>query len=397
MKLSSISLLQSTITLLALTQSSSANPLSALAQIFESAPVQTANATHLELKRQCANPCGYYGQLCCATGQTCTTDANNQAQCAGGAAATTGSGAWQLYTSTYVQTNAVTITSVYSSWIPSSTGAACNYAANESPCGGICCKSGFYCYASGTCAAAGNGGFTTTGVVVGTVPARPTTISGVVVTQTISPTTTMAFQTPVTTGATNGTIVGQKHGLSGGAIAGIVIGTLLGIALLFFLCACFCCFEAFRGLFALFGIGKNRKDRRRTSTVVEEDEYIRHHRHGNSAMMGAAAGGRRWHGSRRSSSDRYSRRSRPPPPKKSGGGGWMTALAAGAGTAALAGIFSRKKTEKRTEKSESGYTGSSYDYSYSYSETDSRDSRSRPPPGPRSHYTDRTRSMSRRG
>lgn len=37
--------------------------------------VSTANAN-------CANKCGYYGQLCCAANQYCITDSNNQAQCA---------------------------------------------------------------------------------------------------------------------------------------------------------------------------------------------------------------------------------------------------------------------------------------------------------------------------
>ncbi len=37
----------------------------------------------------CLNPCGYYAQLCCAVGETCYTDANNQAQCGPPPASTT--------------------------------------------------------------------------------------------------------------------------------------------------------------------------------------------------------------------------------------------------------------------------------------------------------------------
>ncbi len=98
-------------------------------------------------KPQCELKCGYYGQLCCSSGETCYTDSNDQAQCGPPASPTTASsivptrptsgtivtitasatvpetvtitfypptstaieGSWQMYTTTYVQTAIETV------------------------------------------------------------------------------------------------------------------------------------------------------------------------------------------------------------------------------------------------------------------------------------------------
>ncbi|KAF2103179.1 hypothetical protein NA57DRAFT_52709 [Rhizodiscina lignyota] len=338
------------------------------------------DATSLQnstIAKRCDNPCGWSGQLCCDAGQTCYTDSSNQAQCGDGSAsgatvtqaatsAAGDSGYWQYYTSTWVDTALITTTAVYSSFVSqasataeatgSSQSPSCDYAANESPCGSICCASGQYCFTSGQCEDAGNGGYTTTAVVAGTTaspPTRPTTISNSLTTETISPTTTVPFQTPVATGA-NVTVTGAQAssgggGLSGGAIAGIVIGVIVGLILLALLC--FCCIA--KGLWDLFtGIifGRRREQRRRTEEVFVEEHY-----HHGSASGG---GGRVWYG------DRPSRPSRANSPKRGGWGGWGT-VAAGLGALGV-GLAGKRALDKRKVRREEKSDISSSYYSYDY-------------------------------
>ncbi|KAF2405303.1 hypothetical protein EJ06DRAFT_20249 [Trichodelitschia bisporula] len=351
--------------LLALTTLTAASPFSRLSSLASDLEARAEQLLHIEHSpllfergNTCAagtTSCGFYGQLCCTSSESCITDSNNQAQCVaavqGANAAVSSSGAWAVYTSTWVETNLVTKTSVYSSWVPAATGTGTckpNWANNESPCGSICCKSGQYCYSDGVCAPAGANGFTTTGV--GPI-IRPTTGTGVIVTQTASPTTTMAFQTPAP--ANNGTAVPSKSHLSGGAIAGIVIGVLLGIALLFLLCL-FCCLKkGFEGILALLGIG--RKKERRTRHV-EETIISSRHRHGGAAVV---AEDRRWYGGGggRASSRVSDRRQ-----KRTGGLGGMAAVTAGLGGLALALGLRRKEKRAKSEVSSTGYTYESYSY-----------------------------------
>ncbi|EME49986.1 hypothetical protein DOTSEDRAFT_68715 [Dothistroma septosporum NZE10] len=325
--------------------------------------------------RDCT-PCGYYNQLCCTAGQTCGTDSAGEAVCSAGqvtAAATASNGYWQYITSTYVETDLVTRTTVMSTYISgaATTGIACNYANNETPCGSICCASGQYCFSAGQCTAAAGGGssgyyssYTTPGATAG-APIRPTSSGNTVVTATHTPTTTVAFIAPVSTGA-NITLTNSEQsgggGLSGGAIAGIVIGVLAGLFLLGLLCFCCCIKGLLDGLLACFGLGKKRRNRR---TEVEEYERYSHHdsRHG---------GGRTWYGAARPPA-RVDRTSRNSDHNKSKG-----ILGVGAGLAALWAILGlkRRHENRRDEKYGTEYSYSS-DYYTSSSSTSSDDRRTR--------------------
>ncbi|OCK76008.1 hypothetical protein K432DRAFT_249931, partial [Lepidopterella palustris CBS 459.81] len=302
------------------------------------------NTTHLELR--CTNPCGYYGQLCCAAGESCYTDSNNQAQC-GGPVTAAATGGWVYYTSTWVETvGLVTHTSVYSSYVGATVAAqptAAGCYGNQSPCGSICCDSGYYCLVSGTCALAGGG---SSGGVISTLapsaPLRPTSSTLIVVTATGTPTATVPFQTPIATGV-NATITSQQQsgggGLSAGAIAGIVIGVLAGIFLLSLICL-FCCARAlFDTILACFGLGRKRRH-------THEETYIEEHHHSSGG------GGRRWYGDRPS---------RPRPTGPSGGGGFGNMLGIGALLGALAIALGLKRRHDRRHDEKSS-TGSSYSY-----------------------------------
>jgi hypothetical protein len=303
------------------------------------------NSSQLVKKQDCANPCGFDGWLCCPSGTSCYTDANNQAQCdASGANTEAAGGYWQYHTTTYVETvGLLTKTETLSTYIPATATKSCA-ADVQSPCGSTCCDSGFYCLKAGQCAliAGGSSGGITPGA-----PLRPTSSGVVVVTYTGTPTRTVPFQTPIPTGAAGGGLVPTEEsnsGLSGGAIAGIVIGVLLGIFLLFLLCL-FCCARAlFDTLLAIFGFGKKRKH-------THEETYIEEHHH-----SGGAAGGSRWYGG-----SRPARPSRAGSEKHSGAKKGL-GLAAGLGGLALALGLKRKHDAKVDDKSTT-VSGTSYMYS----------------------------------
>lgn len=331
----------------------------------------------LELERRaCAIPCGWSGQLCCGAGQTCFTDAAGLAQC--GTSVSGGSqqqqnnnGAqWQLYTTTFVETDLVTRTSVYSSYLggaqptvvvaptiqqlPVVTTIPCSSALKEIPCGGICCTAGQYCQYQGQCAAVAGGGADFSASYfnsiqnTGSAFLRPTSNGVRTVTSTGTPTTTVAFSAPTSRGSTQGmAATAANNGLSGGAIAGIVIGVLLGLALLLLLCGFYCFRTLFDGILAIFGLGPKRRR-------VETTEYIETHH----SSHGGAAGGRTWWG-------RPGRVDRPSTPKKSGGLGFG-AVAAGLGGLAL--LLGLKRRKDRREKSSDGSGSYSDDYYTSASE-----------------------------
>lgn len=363
-----------------LTFSSLVSTFLALSPQWSSAnPIQTADEYNLDqipieefhnvtlVERSCQHPCGWSGQLCCEAAGACYTDSNNQAQC-GAATAAGDSGSWRYWTSTWVETDTVTRTEIYSTYIggggatvtaqATGTGIACNTDQGESSCGNICCTSEQYCQLSGQCAALGvtnSPGVSATGTGASySAPVRPTSGTLITITATASASTTIPFETPVATGATAPVSAGESGGgggLSGGAIAGIVIGVLAGILLLALLCLFCCAKAAFDGILAIFGLGKKK---RRSTEYVEE--YHRHSHGGGSRHSG-------WYGDRPA---------RPPPPKKSGLG--LGGLLAGLGAAgALFGM--KKRHDDRYDDKTTTTDVSSYYYSDYTSSSKSRDHR----------------------
>lgn len=316
------------------------------------------------LVKRCQNPCGYYGQLCCAQGDTCYTDVNGQAQCGpGGATQVQPAGTYQYFTTTFVQTDLTTVTSTWSELIPATTTTivpgtiSCQYEIGQSPCGSVCCNSGQYCQKANMCVAVpGSSGYysslyTVTVTDTAGAPLRPTSNAVTTLTSTGSATATVPYQTPV---GTNGAVLTGTSaesgggGLSGGAIAGIVIGVIAGIILLFLICAC-CCFKGLiDGLLGIFGLGGRR--RRRTEEVEVYEE--RHHH-----------GGRTWYGTNRPGGTVIEEKKK----KDSGLGGFAKTGIFLGGLAALLGL-KRRRDERRDDKSSSGYGYYDSDYYTSSSE-----------------------------
>lgn len=313
--------------------------------------------------------------MCCEAGQTCFTNSYNQAQCGVGVSNGGGVNAggvtpqnnnadgsyWQYYTTTYVETDLVTRTSVYSSlmgaatYVPSPTvqelvpvitPPMCNQDRYETPCGGVCCAVGQYCQYQGQCAGVGGisgdpSSYYFSSVMngeTGSAFIRPTSVGFYTITSTGAPTTTVAFQAPMATGAAAGMVAASSgNGLSGGAIAGIVIGVLLGLFLLFLFCAFFC----FRGVWDLFTrlFGGDSRRKRTSETYIS----THHSSHGGPPKR------RTWFGQPSSSK---------PPPKKSGGLGGIL------GTAGILAALAAFLGLRRSARDKSSYgTGTSYTYS----------------------------------
>ncbi|KAI9853409.1 MAG: hypothetical protein M1824_001276 [Vezdaea acicularis] len=362
-------LLSLLMTLLSTTQHTTANPI----------PQDEAADGSFELlernlfERQ-YTVCGYWSTLTCSSGQYCTT-VNGQASCAAGGATpaafvatSQAAGGYSMSTYTYTTTGQVTVTVTTSyavggatiqSIAPTATttvynpapsqASGCNGANGEAICGTMCCPAGQTCGLNGCTATASYGYAQTTTWN----SYNPTTTYGPA-TRPLVTSSTAAFTPAISataTGIVNGPTATTSGGLSGGAIAGIVIGVIAGIILLIIICGCFCCVEAFEGLFNAFGLGRRR---RRTETRVEE----RYSHHGSGSVHGG------WFGRRPARVDR--------PPRKSGGGfGNMAAI--GAGLAGLAVALGLKRRMGRNEKSSNGssyYSSSYYDSSESSSSSD---------------------------
>lgn len=212
-------------------------PLSIHASPFPS-PTPTA---HLLINRDCANPCGFYGQVCCQSSETCYTDANGQAACRTAAAAGGEGGEWEYFTTTYTQTDLVVVTSTGSRQVyPTSGSDQCKASLGETVCGDICCSAAQQCSSDNVCVEAGGSPWSSIPGPSVSPPVRPT--SDVTITATVTPTTTIGFIPAISTdGATLiPPVGGGGGGLSGGAIAGIVIGALAGAFILLLLCLCLC-------------------------------------------------------------------------------------------------------------------------------------------------------------
>ena len=309
--------------------------------------------------------CGYYGQLCCNSNEYCYTDSNSQAQCGQKqvdttqyqSVAQTTTGQWSTYTTTYVQTDLKTVTQTYSTFYPVTT-LQCTYALGQTPCGSCCCQSGQMCQSPGQCVVVAGGSSAyyssfytvTTNTQTAIVPVRGTSGTTITVSQTGSYTTTVPYQTAVTTGGAILTQTTTNHGLSGGAIAGIVIGVIAGLILLFLLCACLCFKTLWDGLLSILGI--RRGGRRRT-----EETYI------DRRSSRRRSDGRTWFGTRpgrasRTSVDVVEKRR-----TDSGLRGIATVGAALGGLALLLGL--KRRRDRRREEDKNSVSYDSY-YSSDY-------------------------------
>ena len=326
---------------------------------------------HYLSERSCAHPCGWAGQICCSSGETCDTNSAGQAVCNGGGTGVNAQAAagWELYTTTYVETDFVTRTSTYSRLFgaestpaapPPISQASCQTELGESPCGHECCATGLYCAYAGKCLPSIGHEVESSSAYIGqiptatnTAPLRPTSNVATTVTSTGSATTTVPFQSASASASAGAAVSAtSNNGLSGGAIAGIVIGVIIGVIILLILLAV-CCFSAgLSGIASFFGLGRRR---RRQETYIEEHRH-RHSSHG----AGGGGGGRRWFGVAPARVDR--------PKRKTGGVGGLTAVVGG--LTALAVFLGLKRRRDRKEKSEYG-SGSSYysDYITSASES----------------------------
>ncbi|KAL4811204.1 hypothetical protein BDV18DRAFT_128871 [Aspergillus unguis] len=351
------SILQSAISILALLNRCRFADATPLGQIFE--------GSSLEARTSCDNPCGYYSQLCCASGETCITDDNDQAVCSSsGSSGDSGSGdgKWEYYSSTWVvtETDAQTHTSVWSSWVATPTDSgSCRTDLGESVCGSECCSASDVCGDDNKCVLAATTSIWATDTGTATPPVRPT--------GTETATATQGFETPVTTDGSPALGVDapdDDSGLSGGAIAGIVVGTLAGVFLLFLLCLCLCARGLLHSILACLGCGRRR---RREETYVE-DRYS-HHSH---------RPGRTWYGATKPTESAHGGE------KKSG---WSKLATIGIIFGAIALCLGLKRKQDHDDEKSSDYTYPSYYSYYTSTTSESSDRRTR-----RSRRSGRSRS-----
>lgn len=292
-------------------------------------------------RRGCSNPCGFYSQLCCTSGQTCITN-GGQAVCSDSGS---GDGDYDYHTTTWTETDTKTYTSTWGSQRATQTAVAgggsgsdsgsCDSSIGEEKCGSTCCGAAYVC-SNGQCIIGSSSIWAT---ATATPPVRGTSSGLSTVTETGNPTTTQAFDTPVNTDGSPaiGVKAPDDDGLSGGAIAGIVIGTIAGVALLLLVCACLCCRGALVGLAACLGIGRKRN---------QDDRY----------SQGGKPEGRTWFGAK--------------PPAQSEAGGekksrWGGLATIGIVLGALALCLGLKRHRDREHDEKSSY---SYPSSYYYSD-----------------------------
>lgn len=347
-----------------------------LATIVFATPLSTEEVEGSQLEqRGCSNPCGYYSQLCCNTGETCSTTDNGQAKCVSGSSGGSNDGSWEYYTTTYVvtETDKSTITSVWSSRAHAATGSSsgtCRIDLGEIKCGSTCCDAAQEC-SDGECVAeSSSAAVTATGATGEATPGVRGTSSGAsTVTETSAPTTTEGFTAPV---GTNGAdLIGAKAaedkggGLSGGAIAGIVIGTIAGVILLLLLCGCLCFKSALDGLLAALGIKKRRKNE---TTYVEE----RYSHHSGSRPRPRPSGGRTWFGAKPPATTDSELSEK----KKSKWSGWGTVAIVLGALALCLGLKRRRDQDHDDDRSSYTYP-SSYYYSDTYTYSGSSESSDR--------------------
>lgn len=329
-------------------------PVPAETESNETLPDDTAS-TEGQLEKRCDNPCGFYSQLCCASGETCGTNNGGEAVCVG-SSGDSSNGRWEYWTTTIIDSS--TITSVGSSYVSQPTKGAsddtgsCRAALGETKCGKDCCGSAYVCV-NDKCVMGSSSIWAT--ATEANPPVRGT--SATTLTATADVTATQGFDAPVgTDGASLIGVKAEDGGLSGGAIAGIVIGTIAGVFLLLLICACLCCRGMIEALFACLGIGKRKK---KETTYVED-----HHSHHTHAHTGAAHGG--WFGSRPPGESHGEKKSK-----------WSSLATLGIIVGAIALCLGLKRHNKDDEKSSTSHPSSYSYYTYSYSSPSSSESSDR--------------------
>ena len=305
--------------------------------------------------------------ICCNTGAGgyCSTDTAEIAYCITEVQPETtpppAQGYYTYWTVTTYETDTVMTTYTYSSWIGITTQVqvqTCpmDWAGMTTVCGGMCCSTNQYCNL-GTCTTNG-AAYTVTGAGA-TAGTRGTSVTGAIITSTISPTVTTGFGTPVPASSGNVTLVSGttgSSGLSGGAIAGIVLGVIFGLLLLLLICLCLCLRAGAEAILSFFGLGRRR---RRRGRVIEEERIERRRR--------GTVDGRRWYGE----TDRPSRTSvtRIEERRTSGAGGFG-GLAAGLGLGGLAAALGFRRAEegrrRRDDKTDTEVSYDSYYYDSDY-------------------------------
>ncbi|EER28062.1 hypothetical protein CPC735_033980 [Coccidioides posadasii C735 delta SOWgp] len=315
-------------------------------------PFPTQSPSHdILIHRDCANPCGFYGQVCCQQSEECYTNSDGQAACRSAS-----KGEWEYFTTIYTRTDLVVVTSTGSrAASPTSPGdTQCRISLGETPCGDTCCTAAETCNAKGVCVEGGSSPFPSA-----SPPTRPT--SDATVTATKAPTTTVGFIPAISTDGSTliGGITHGSGGLSGGAIAGIVIGSLAGAFVLLLLCLCFCVGSIASRIRGVFGGGRPHPP-----STVYSSSYMY-----SASESGGGHGG--WHGGQ--------------PPSEHGKSGWAKWLSIGflAGAIALC-LGLRRQRAERSEKSYYSYYTASSSESSSSSPSSGRPPRSGHHP-PRSH------------
>ncbi len=307
--------------------------------------LHSSKGGHAVLARLLVDTTALYG---CAPG-ACYTDSNNQAQCGtpGG-----NSGQWQFSTKTWVETvGLVTYTSVTSYYVSAAAQATATCSGTQSPCGSICCDSGYYCKSSSPAQCAAIGGGTSGGIY----PSSPLTPSAP-----LRPTNLRSRYSYLYGHADSNRALSKHPFLQVllvacsklRSITAFPVVQLPALSLaLFLLSSSFCSSVSSvaqePSLIPFWPSSVLERERRHT----HEETYIEERRHsaGGAAL---AAGGGRWYG--------QSRPARPASEKKSGVGKGLGMAAALGGLALALGL--KRRHDKKDDKS-TVVSGSSYYYS----------------------------------
>lgn len=322
--------------------------------------------------KDCDSYCGSENQICCSSGEQCTTLDNAAATCVPtGGSRHRRDAEYQVTTWTETRTYTSTIMTNWLAAPEPTEGVDCIPQADEQePCGPICCAGWQTCAYNGQCSAKPGydepstivitkGGKTTTRY---SAPYRITGTTVVVTTEapksettTVTDNETSSSQTGDAAEATetdkDGNLVeddgGSGGGLSAGAIAGIVIGVIAGVFLLMLLA--FCCIA--RGCWNLI-FGRKKDKEKRESVIYEESHY-----HGSRPPPKRHSGWFGFGGRDRPSSVGDRRE------KKDSSGKWWLGLAGAAAT--MLALLNLKKDKKPARKggSRSRYSDSYYTYS----------------------------------